>query len=176
MKAIIRGKRRFEAKFIPEPNSGCWLWEAGIVGVGYGAFQCKEAGGLSHRAAWLLYRGPIPDGAHVCHHCDVRICVNPDHLFLGDNAANVADRVRKGRTVSVPGPERHNWIDGRSRFRGTIGKVRGPRHHNAKLTPELVRAIRSSPKQILELAAELGLAPSTVGRAKRRQSWTHVED
>lgn len=90
---------RFEAKFIPEPNSGCWLWVGSTIPDGYGYFSVATNKNIgAHRVSWLLYRGSIPDGAHVLHRCDNPPCVNPDHLFLGDHAANVADRVAKGRS------------------------------------------------------------------------------
>jgi hypothetical protein len=89
---------RFEAKFIPEPNSGCWLWTGGTSGYGYGHFSLPVRGcRTAHRAAWTLYRGQIPAGLHVLHKCDVRCCVNPSHLFLGTHSDNMRDMVRKGR-------------------------------------------------------------------------------
>lgn len=50
-----------------------------------------------HRASWILHYGEVPDDFHVLHKCDVRNCVNPDHLFLGTNQDNIEDKVRKGR-------------------------------------------------------------------------------
>lgn len=52
--------------------------------------------------SYLAYRGPIPDGYFVCHKCDTPACVNPDHLFVGTNADNVADRDKKGRVAKGP--------------------------------------------------------------------------
>lgn len=91
---------RFEAKYIPEPNSGCWLW-LGPVKIGrrqgYGQFTLEGKTVGAHRAAWRLFRGTIPDGLFVCHKCDVRTCVNPDHLFLGTHVDNMVDMESKGR-------------------------------------------------------------------------------
>ena len=93
--------QRFEAKFERIPFSGCWIWTAGIFEKrGYGAFAHPEQ--LAHRVAWTFYRGTIPEGAHVLHSCDTPACVNPDHLFLGDQVANMSDKVRKGRQAKGP--------------------------------------------------------------------------
>lgn len=97
----------FEASFIPEPNSGCWLWERpGLLGpMGYGHFRYQGVV-AAHRASWLLYRGPIPMGLFICHKCDNPSCVNPDHLYLGTAQDNIADRDRRGRTGGVGGENR----------------------------------------------------------------------
>jgi hypothetical protein len=76
---------RFEAKYIPEPNSGCWLWIAAIDPQnGYGRFGDWQDGRTrsfwAHRLSYELYVGPIPDGLVIDHLCRTRCCVNPDHL------------------------------------------------------------------------------------------------
>lgn len=98
-------QERFES-YIGEPEeSGCILWRGSLTTKGYGQlgvndetyprFRMRMKG--AHRVAWELYRGPIPNGAWICHRCDNPPCVNPDHLFLGDAKANGADRRAKGR-------------------------------------------------------------------------------
>jgi hypothetical protein len=68
------------AKCEPEPNSGCWLWTAGLNGEGYGAINVAGQIRPAHRVAYELFRGPIPEGLTLDHLCRVRCCVNPDHL------------------------------------------------------------------------------------------------
>jgi hypothetical protein len=91
---------RFWAKV--EKTDSCWPWRAG-VNKEYGEFNfgnnwMRQA----HRVAWELTHGPIPDGLCVLHKCDVPLCVNPDHLFLGTKLDNVRDMIAKGRAYRRP--------------------------------------------------------------------------
>ena len=76
----------------------CWLWQGSIVGNGYGnIYVNNKKNDRTHRVAWKIFHGEIPKGMHVLHHCDVRHCVNPDHLFLGNHRINFLDMRSKGR-------------------------------------------------------------------------------
>jgi hypothetical protein len=92
-----------EANSIPEPNSGCWLWLRGVdrssPGWEYPIWRWdNRPRRVSHLA--LELRGvTVPQGFCACHRCDVPLCVNPDHLFVGTQADNVHDAKRKGRFV-----------------------------------------------------------------------------
>lgn len=138
---------------IPEPNSGCLLWLGSVTVHGYVRVGWLGRSARLNRLLWQEKRGPIPEGLHVLHKCDVRSCVNMDHYFLGTNQDNVDDKVRKGRM--------------RSPF--------GEGHGNAKLNDDLVRMIRSSTDTSANLARKIGVSPALVGYVRRGEIWRHVK-
>lgn len=79
---------RIETKFIPEPNTGCWLWFAYRDRKGYGTVGVGTAVKYAHRVVYETLRGPIPEGLQLDHLCRVRCCVNPDHLEPVTNQEN----------------------------------------------------------------------------------------
>jgi hypothetical protein len=72
--------QRFDSKWIPEPNSGCWIWIAHVDHKGYGKFSIGYENMMAHRFSFTRVNGCIPDGMLLDHICRVRSCVNPDHL------------------------------------------------------------------------------------------------
>jgi hypothetical protein len=119
-------KKAFEKNISPEPNSGCWIWLGGILKRGgYGSFNHRPSKTWmvrAHRMAWKLYRdATITKEDHVLHKCDNPICVNPDHLFIGDQALNMEDKSYKGRQLQ--GKNHPKYIHGRY-----IGDKKNPKY------------------------------------------------
>jgi hypothetical protein len=145
---------RFESKFTRVPESGCWLWEAGVK-RGYGVFTMGSRRWLAHRISYRAYIGEIPDAICVLHRCDVTSCVNPAHLFIGTRSDNQADMTAKGRGVVIGRP--------------------GSSHPMAKLTESQVLAIRADTRLHREIAAEYGIARSHISTIKnRKRRWLHI--
>lgn len=147
---------RFMANVLPEPNSGCWLWDGTLSNSGYGLLKLPSdrRNYLAHRVSWELHKEPIPAGLFVLHCCDNRACVNPDHLFLGTKRDNTADMMRKGRNV----------------FRPLSGEANG----NAKIDEETVRAIRKSPLGVVRASRAFGISPSQIHAIRKGKSWKEV--
>ena len=146
-------QERFDAKWIPEPMSGCWLWTGAVLSAGYGLMRGRRPGNiLAHRVSWELAHGPIPEDQYVLHRCDVPSCVNPNHLFLGTQKDNMADCVKKGRIMS------------------------GERHGRAKLTDKQIermwwmRSLGFTHEQIgTVMGISLSYAHAVLTGRKRRQ-------
>ena len=152
---------RFNEKYMKEPDSGCWLWLAARSSYRYGcigvprnrcSYPVKFTMVHAHRVSWQLHRGKIPKGLSVLHKCDIPLCVNPNHLFLGTQEDNVRDMEKKKRA-------RH---------------PRGEKAGRAKLTEAKVRTIRKSKKPVKELADKYGVTRGAIRFILLRVSWRHV--
>jgi HNH endonuclease len=145
--------QRILQKCEPEPNSGCWLWTAGCDTAGYGHMNYKARLTRASRLSWIAFRGPIPDRMWVLHRCDVRCCVNPDHLFLGDAKTNAADMARKQRAA---------WGE-----RSARSKIR------ASDAVE-IRSLAAAGQALVSIARQFGLAANSVSLIVSRKRWPYV--
>lgn len=139
-----------------EFRDGCWRWTAGKFTSGYAQFRIGTGKHRAHRLMYDLAVGEIPDGLCVCHHCDVRACVNPTHLFVGSHRDNAQDRESKGRGVCNLRPQR------------------GENNGSAKLTRAEVRRLRilhSGGRSYETLADFFEISKSQVGNIVRGDSW-----
>ena len=148
----------FDERYIPEPNSGCWLWEGCVNDDGYGRIGSRGHRYIAHRLSWILHRGAIPSGMCVLHKCDTPACVNPDHLFLGTRHDNARDMVRKSRHLYRPKPTPRP----------------GEANPQAKLTEEDVRAIRLDARLLSIVAKAYGISDSQVSNIRLRKKWRHL--
>ena len=145
-------------------TSGCWLWSGPPNNSGYGSAVHPLSGKVAsvHRIAYELTSGPIPQGLIACHRCDVRLCVNPSHIFIGTYKDNAADCKAKGRLS-----------------RKGCGKPQnGENNHGAKLTWEVVHQIHKMFAEKVsqrEIARRLGVHHANVWAILHQKSWITSE-
>lgn len=134
----------------------CWLWKGTPRGNGYGCVRHEGRMLNSHRLSYEIHKGFIPDGMLVCHTCDNRMCVNPNHLFLGSYEDNYRDAKRK---------DRH---------------TRGERSGNRKLSDSDALAIREAYRDkdlrtASRLSKQYGICVSTIRRIGKGEAWKHLK-
>lgn len=163
---------RFRSRLAVSPT-GCWEWTSpnSLVGRGRGYVSLGGKPMLHHRAVWTLLRGPIPEGAFLCHHCDNPKCANPDHLYVGDHRSNVRDMWERGRHWTQREPERARAIGIESGKLNTWAK--GARNPKAKLTAEQASEIAASNEKTRILASRFGVNPTTIQRIRRGVAWNY---
>ena len=159
----LSAQERFNLSYVPVPESGCWLWISYTAPNGYGRFKVDRKPIAAHRYSWSAVNGEIGDGLHICHKCDTRSCVNPDHLFAGTQAENVMDMVQKSRQSK--GMAHANSIKTR--------RV-GDRNHNSVLSPAIVLKIRRDKRPQRAIAKEHGISQCLVSNIKLNKTWRHI--
>lgn len=152
-------REAFNLRYRIEQATGCWIW-TGDKTRGYGYYQIgkwRRADGsydrhrdYAHRISWELHRGTIPDSIEVCHRCDVPLCVNPAHLFLGSHADNQADMAAKGRSAQ------------------------GERQGRARLKEAAVREIMASTETGESIGRRFGVTTQTVNDIRCGRTWAHL--
>lgn len=146
--------RRLRITVTPGPlDTDCFV--SGLSGERYAQVKVRVRTGVyrnmsAHRWVWQQLRGPIPEGLHVCHHCDVPKCMRLGHLYLGTPADNVGDQVAR---------DRRPW---------------GSAINTSKLSAAAVLDIRNSNERPGVLAARYGVSRQTVWRTQQGRSWTRL--
>lgn len=146
----------------------CWLWTGCIHRLGYGHFRVGRKLVSAHRFAYSAFVGPIPEGAVVCHACDVRHCVNPEHLWLGTQQDNVRDMWAKGRAPDRSGPNYrgHERPDNVERNRRILGK----------LSVEQILEIRSNPAiSGVEFGRRFGVHSSIICHVRAGRTYKDIQ-
>jgi hypothetical protein len=137
----------------------CWLYTGYLTPYGYGQLSYQNRQWLAHRLAWFLTHGAIPEDKLVCHTCDTRACVRPEHLYVGSYADNNRDTRTRGRHGSG-----HTSLS-------------GERNGHAKLSAAAVSQIRSrrcAGESAVALARQHGVTRNTIYDVCSGRSWKHL--
>jgi hypothetical protein len=123
----------------------------------------------AHRASWIIHNGKIPNGLFVCHKCDNKKCVNPDHLFLGTQKDNMKDKISKGR-------------EARGKSHGSFTRpektLKGESVHLSKLKNNdilNIRKLRDDGEKLLDIANIYGVTMSNISCICKNKTWKHIK-
>ncbi len=128
-------------------HTKCWEWLGAGKGNGYGNVNVGRKNKPAHRLSYELFVGEVPENLDVCHTCDVRYCVNPDHLFLGTRKQNMLDAVRKKRTAG------------------------GGRKHLREVEVQEIKRLLNLGTPTFKIIAATGIGRSTISDIKRGRSY-----
>lgn len=141
---------RLDDKFIVDEVTGCWVWVGAVASSGYGKIGAGGKWGKTisaHRVAWEKVHGEVPGKLQVLHRCDNKLCVNPQHLWVGTQVDNIQDCISKGRIKTT------------------------------KLTKDQVVMIRSNYQKgvgTTEISRALNVHQTTIQRVVSRKTWGHI--
>jgi hypothetical protein len=165
-------KDRFSTKYRIDEHTGCWIWTSTTNNAGYGTIglgTAEQGKDFAHRASYRIFKGPIEKGCVICHKCDNKKCVNPDHLFMGTQLDNIRDAQKKGRIRKGDA-----W---KTEARLLIDQ-KGEKHGMHKLKEHEVREIlirkKAGPMVIAHVAAEFRVTRGTIRNIITRKNWKHV--
>ncbi len=139
---------------------GCWIWQGAKNANGYGLVKVDRKGipRRAHRVSFETFKScKLSSDQYVCHSCDTRDCINPDHLFLGDPRINSEDAKSKGRLIRRAGSASF-----------------GERHPKTFLSADDVIAIRSATDPVREIAKNFGTHVNTIRGIRSRRTWKHI--
>lgn len=132
-------------------KDNCWLWEKTVNKNGYAILYHSKSIKL-HRYSYEYFNGKIENGLYVCHKCDIRNCINPNHLFLGTHKDNMDDMIKK---------DRHNVAKGESHY---CSKLKCNDIYEIKIM--LQKGIR-----IVVIAKKYHVSPGAISKIKHNRSW-----
>ena len=164
MKVLSTKRNRYYERTPPEERfwnhvvktDSCWMWTGGRTKSGYGKFNPTHHAGWekAHRFSWMMNFGSIPSGRVVCHRCNMKLCVRPDHLYVATSRENTLDAMRDGLCPI------------------------GEKHGMAKLTESQVKEIRlmfeSGDITKAKLSRTYGVSEMQITRIIKRQTWRHL--
>ena len=150
-------RQRFNAKWVEDASTGCWVWQGASHVKGYGYIKIPKTRKQipAHRLSYLIHVGDIPDGKCVLHKCDNPPCVNPDHLFIGTKLDNAMDMVKK--------------------MRHCYGERQGSHKLTEKEVVRIHEMIKLGMKQ-KEIAAIFKIGAMQISRIKHGSRWRHIFD
>ncbi len=137
-------------------KNNCWIWCGAFNPKnGYGLLRDGEKTKLTHRLSYEIFKGKIEKGKYICHSCDNKLCINPDHLWIGSQSENIQDALNKKR-----------W-----------NPPRGESNGKSLLSEENVIEIRKLLEQNMkqnQIAEKFNIDQSTVSDIKRKKRWKHL--